>query len=60
MTNPLLDTSGLPRLPDNFDNHSSSSLDPYKDYKKQDLFAYLKTCKLKRRTLLSKPVTLKR
>lgn len=39
-------TSGLPRLPDNFENHSSNPLDPYKDYTKQDLFSYLKSCKL--------------
>lgn len=39
-------TSGLPRLPDNFDYHSSSSADPYKDYTKQYLFEYLKICKL--------------
>jgi len=39
-------TSGLPRLPDNFDNHSSSTEDPYKDYTKKYLFDYLKTAKL--------------
>ncbi|MDB5135990.1 MAG: beta-lactamase family protein [Mucilaginibacter sp.] len=39
-------TSGLLRLPDNLANHSSDPLDPYKDYSKQYLFAYLKTCKL--------------
>jgi len=39
-------TSGLSRLPDNLDYHSSDPLDPYKDYKKEYLFAYLKTCKL--------------
>ena len=39
-------TSGLPRLPDNFQFHSSDPYDPYKDYTKQHLFAYLKTCKL--------------
>ncbi|MGZ4001134.1 MAG: serine hydrolase domain-containing protein, partial [Mucilaginibacter sp.] len=38
-------TSGLARLPDNFSDHSSSAEDPYKDYTKQYLFAYLKTCK---------------
>ena len=43
-------SSGLPRLPDNFVNHSSDSLDPYRDYKKQYLLDYLKTCKL-----MSKP-----
>jgi CubicO group peptidase (beta-lactamase class C family) len=39
-------TSGLPRLPDNFEYHSSDPLDPYKDYTKQYLFSYLKGCKL--------------
>jgi CubicO group peptidase (beta-lactamase class C family) len=43
-------TSGLPRLPDNFQFHSSDPYDPYKDYNKQHLFDYLKTCKL-----ISKP-----
>lgn len=38
-------TSGLPRLPDNFTDHSSSAEDPYKDYTKEYLFAYLKSCK---------------
>ncbi|HTK18792.1 MAG TPA: serine hydrolase domain-containing protein [Mucilaginibacter sp.] len=39
-------TSGLPRLPDNFEFHSSDPYDPYKDYTKQHLYAYLKSCKL--------------
>ena len=39
-------TSGLPRLPDNLVNHSLDPLDPYRDYKKKDLFDYLKTAKL--------------
>ena len=38
-------TSGLPQLPDNFENHSSDPYDPYKDYNKQHLFSYLKDCK---------------
>ncbi len=38
-------TSGLPRLPDNFEYHSADPLDPYRDYTKQYLFSYLKTCK---------------
>jgi CubicO group peptidase (beta-lactamase class C family) len=38
-------TSGLPRLPDNFDDHSSSTEDPYKDYTQRHLFEYLETCK---------------
>jgi len=39
-------TSGLPRLPDNFEFHSSDPYNPYKDYTKQHLYQYLKTCKL--------------
>ena len=39
-------TSGLPRLPDNFEFHSSDPYDPYKDYNKQHLYEYLKSCKL--------------
>jgi len=39
-------TCGLPRLPDNFEFHSTSSEDPYKDYTKQYLLDYLKTAKL--------------
>lgn len=39
-------TSGLPRLPDNFEYHSSHPDDPYRDYSVQDLFSYLRTCKL--------------
>lgn len=38
-------TSGLPTLPANFADHSSSTEDPYRDYTKQYLFEYLKTCK---------------
>jgi CubicO group peptidase (beta-lactamase class C family) len=39
-------TSGLPRLPGNFENHSSDPRDPYKDYNKNNLFSYLKDCEL--------------
>ncbi|MBS1523070.1 MAG: beta-lactamase family protein [Bacteroidetes bacterium] len=39
-------TSGLSRLPDNFEFHSSDPYDPYKDYTKKYLYEYLKTCKL--------------
>lgn len=39
-------TSGLPSLPDNFYANSSDTINPYKDYNKQMLFAYLKNCKL--------------
>jgi CubicO group peptidase (beta-lactamase class C family) len=43
-------TSGLARIPDNMENHASDYLNPYKDYDKNLLFAYLKNC-----TLNSKP-----
>ncbi len=39
-------TSGLARMPDNLVNHASDPLNPYKDYTKQLLYTYLKTCKL--------------
>jgi len=39
-------TSGLPSLPPDFDSHITDTLNPYKDYTKRLLFAYLKTCKL--------------
>lgn len=39
-------TSGLSRLPDNFQFHSSDPYDPYKDYTQKHLYEYLKTCKL--------------
>jgi len=39
-------TSGLPRLPDNLVSHASDPLNPYKDYTRPLLYAYLKTCKL--------------
>ncbi|MDB5006980.1 MAG: ampC 1 [Mucilaginibacter sp.] len=39
-------TSGLARIPDNLVNHASDALNPYKDYTKQLLYAYLETCKL--------------
>jgi CubicO group peptidase (beta-lactamase class C family) len=37
-------TSGLARVPDNLFNHASDPLNPYKDYTKELLFQYLKTC----------------
>jgi len=40
-------TSGLERIPDNLIPHASDPLNPYKDYNKELLYAYLKTCKLK-------------
>jgi len=40
-------TSGLDRIPDNLFNHATDAMNPYKDYTKQLLYAYLKTCKLK-------------
>jgi CubicO group peptidase (beta-lactamase class C family) len=39
-------TSGLPSLPDNFYANSTDTINPYKDYNKQMLFAYLKNAKL--------------
>lgn len=39
-------TSGLDRIPDNLISHASDALNPYKDYTRQLLFSYLKTCKL--------------
>lgn len=39
-------TSGLARLPDNLEFHSPHPDDPYRDYSFQDLYSYLKTCKL--------------
>jgi CubicO group peptidase (beta-lactamase class C family) len=38
-------TSGLPTLPDNLAAHAKDGQNPYKDYTKQLLFSYLKTCK---------------
>jgi CubicO group peptidase (beta-lactamase class C family) len=40
-------TSGLPPLPDNFD--MTNETNPYKDYDKTKLLAYLKTAKLQRK-----------
>ena len=40
-------TSGFSRVPDNLDfSTADAALNPYKNYNKQQLFAYLKTCKL--------------
>jgi CubicO group peptidase (beta-lactamase class C family) len=39
-------TSGLPSLPDNFYANSSDTINPYKDYNKEMMFAYLKNAKL--------------
>jgi CubicO group peptidase (beta-lactamase class C family) len=39
-------TSGLSRLSDNFEFHSSDPYDPYKDYTQKHLYEYLKTCRL--------------
>ncbi|MBB6131389.1 serine hydrolase domain-containing protein [Mucilaginibacter lappiensis] len=39
-------TSGLARIPDNLEANATDELNPYKDYTKQQLFTYLKTCKL--------------
>ncbi len=39
-------TSGLPRIPDNLISHATDPLNPYKDYTKELLYSYLKSCKL--------------
>ncbi len=39
-------TSGLPRLPSNLALNATTMADPYKDYDKDKLFAYLKSCEL--------------
>jgi len=39
-------TSGLERVPDNLISHASDPLNPYKDYSKDLLYTYLKSCKL--------------
>nr|WP_294793361.1 serine hydrolase domain-containing protein [uncultured Mucilaginibacter sp.] len=40
-------TSGLPRLPENYNNQKPFDKEnPYKNYNKQLLFSYLKTCRL--------------
>ena len=36
-------TSGLPRLPEDFRNYAKDASNPYKDYSKNDMFAYLKS-----------------
>jgi CubicO group peptidase (beta-lactamase class C family) len=38
-------TSGLPRVPENLVLNMSTMLDPYKNYHKAQLYAYLKDCK---------------
>lgn len=40
-------TSGLERMPDNLITHATDALNPYRDYTKDLLYAYLKTCKLR-------------
>jgi CubicO group peptidase (beta-lactamase class C family) len=40
-------TSGLDRLPDNLIPNATDPLNPYKDYSKELLYEYLKTCTLK-------------
>ncbi|MDB4904296.1 MAG: ampC 1 [Mucilaginibacter sp.] len=39
-------TSGFARIPDNLISHATDPTNPYKDYTKELLFQYLKTCKL--------------
>ncbi|WP_299291196.1 serine hydrolase [uncultured Mucilaginibacter sp.] len=43
-------TSGLAPLPDNFETGNFNPINPYQNYTRNQLFAYLKTCKL-----ISKP-----
>ncbi len=38
-------TSGLARIPDNLLNYAPDLLNPYKDYNRQLMYAYLKTCR---------------
>ena len=40
-------TSGLPRLPDNLFTSATNMQNPYKDYDREKLYAYLKKCKIK-------------
>lgn len=42
-------TSGLARIPENLQFDSAGAANPYKNYTKKLLFAYLKTCKLNSR-----------
>lgn len=39
-------TSGLVSVPDNLKDHLTDPLNPYKDYTKQLMYSYLKSCKL--------------
>jgi CubicO group peptidase (beta-lactamase class C family) len=41
-------SSGIPRMPDNFDTVATDSLNPYKDYDEHNLFSFYKSLKLKR------------
>jgi CubicO group peptidase (beta-lactamase class C family) len=38
-------TAGLERIPDNLISHATDAANPYKDYTRELLYAYLKTCK---------------
>jgi CubicO group peptidase (beta-lactamase class C family) len=38
-------TSGLARIPDNLISHATDATNPYKDYTRELLYQYLKTCK---------------
>lgn len=38
-------TSGLPRLPDDLMQHATDPLNPYKEYSRENLFSWLKSCK---------------
>lgn len=39
-------TSGLPSVPDNLKETVTDPFNPYKDYTKQQMYSYLKTCRL--------------
>ncbi|HVX24819.1 MAG TPA: serine hydrolase domain-containing protein [Parafilimonas sp.] len=42
-------SSGIPRMPNNFDDVATDSLNPYKSYDEQKLFSFYKTFKLNRK-----------
>ena len=39
-------TSGLPNVPDNLKDNMTDQFNPYKDYTKQLMYSYLRTCRL--------------
>ena len=42
-------SSGIPRMPNNFDDAATDPLNPYKNYNEQKLFSFYKTFKLNRK-----------